>query len=82
MCILGNEAEPKAPDLPFPEARPPLENLFWCEGGRSSSVPAVMKRCHIACMLQRMAKKIEPEEEGGGNISQVHAHAQMIYSSY
>lgn len=38
--ILEYGTEPAA-DLPFPATRPPLEILFWCDGGRSSSVPAI-----------------------------------------
>lgn len=40
--ILEYGMEPTTADLPFPATRPPLGILFWCGGGRSSSVPAII----------------------------------------
>lgn len=39
--ILGYGTEPIAGGLPLPEIRPPRDILFWCCGGKSSSVPAI-----------------------------------------
>lgn len=61
--ILGYGTEPTA-DLPFPATRP-LGILFWCDGGRSSSVPAnFFRMCHkiylsghISAGIQRNSQK-------------------------